>query len=166
MSLKSVTFGDIDDHPQIISIKDSKSFREHFSTYPCCSSEEGYSLLFIIASNVCHYLSSVLGRTGTAVCAWLIASGQFEEAQVEFSIHQKITQPYATVHLHNFNLYYLLLKSDGTRMETKVFRKPTVLTLADCYIFKAKYGLLPLRLFVENNDSSHTCPILYKCSFQ
>ena len=33
-----------------------------------------------------------------------------------------------------FNLYlYLLLKSDGTRMETKVFRKPTVLTLADYY---------------------------------
>ena len=24
-----------------------------------------------------------LGRTGTAVCAWLIASGQFEQAQVQ-----------------------------------------------------------------------------------
>lgn len=61
-----------------------------------------------IASNVCHYLSSVLGRTGTAVCAWLIASGQFGEAQVEFSIHQNITQPCATVHLHSI-LFVLLI---------------------------------------------------------
>ena len=25
-----------------------------------------------------------LGRTGTAICAWLIASGQFEQAKVMF----------------------------------------------------------------------------------
>ena len=108
MSQKSVTLGDIDDHPQVISIKDGKSFSEHFSTYPCCSSERARSLIAIqyIASNVCHYLSSVLGRTGTADCAWLIASGQFGEAQVEFSIHQDITQPCATVHLHSICITY------------------------------------------------------------
>ena len=71
---------------------------------------------------MCHlYLLSVLGRTGTAVCAWLIASGQFEEAQVQFSIHQIINQPCASVHLQ-FKL--IIIKNHGTRMETQVYRKP------------------------------------------
>ena len=40
-------------------------------------------LLLLIVLIVCNCFF-FLGRTGTAICAWLIASGQFEQAKVMF----------------------------------------------------------------------------------
>ena len=42
-----------------------------------------FLLLLLIVLIVCNCFF-FLGRTGTAICAWLIASGQFEQAKVMF----------------------------------------------------------------------------------
>lgn len=55
-------------------------------------------------------------------------------------------------------------------METKVFRKPIVLTLADCYIFKAKWIVASEIVCWKEWFIPHMphppSPILYKSSFQ
>lgn len=156
MSQKSVTLGDIDDHPQVIIFQLTLAVLQKEVTH-CYSvlPQMCVTINFVICFRQNRYCCLCMAH-----CKWSIwrSSGR-----VFHTSEHNLALCYCT---STFNLYYLLLKSDGTRMETKVFRKPTVLTLADCYIFKAKYGLLSLRLFVENNDSSRTCPILYKSSFQ